>query len=64
MTYGIYMHVSGFSFLYPALMSLTINTFPAPSSCFLENARYRQASNTLAKLCLPPSLGCRYPFTV
>lgn len=24
MAYGIYMHVSGFSFLYPALMSLTI----------------------------------------
>ena len=24
MTYGIYMHVSGFSFWYPMLMSLTI----------------------------------------
>lgn len=24
LTYGIYMHVSGFSFIYPCLMSLTI----------------------------------------
>ncbi|KAB0576344.1 4-azaleucine resistance transporter AzlC [Fusobacterium naviforme] len=38
LTYGVYMHVSGFSFWYPMLMSMTIfgaDRFLLPSMCLI-----------------------------
>ena len=58
-TYGVYMNVSGFSFLYPMIMSLTIF---AGSMEFVAANMLLGAFNPIAALCMTLMINARHLF--